>query len=244
VATDLGAGTVIVVSAPVTGLPENKWVRISHPTGQTPQTALKGSFSRFDGTGNYTLLASLYIPSGTGAVTVQFEPFGEGPTSYLNFMHLDFMPEGDVRIDDSSVRFGQFLRDQAFALSVNLVITATTATARITLFGTGVGEHRRECQPVITRGGSQVWGGEILDGVSVTGVVLRGRHPGHAPELVTSRGERLTARPQEAWRVDTHMAGANTFSYFDLPPLSSCCSSLFGGSRGAVSALPLGSSMS
>ena len=106
-------------------------------TTPSPQTAMRGDFSRFDGVGNYTLLASLFIPSGAGVVTVQFEPFGEGPTSYLNFMHLDFMPEGDVRVDDGAVRFGRFPRDQVFALSVNVVITATTATAQITLFGTG-----------------------------------------------------------------------------------------------------------
>lgn len=136
VSTDPGAGTVTVVAAPAPGLPANNWVRISHPTTPSPQTGMRGVFSRFDGVGNYGLLASLYIPSGAGAVTVQFEPFIE-PNEYFGFMHLDFMPEGDVRIDDGPVRFGHFPRDQAFALSVNLVITATTATAHITLLGTG-----------------------------------------------------------------------------------------------------------
>ena len=97
---------------------------------------MRGLFSQFNGLGNYTLLTSLYIPSGTGAVTVQFEPFVE-PNEYFGFMHLDFMPEGDVRVDDGPVRFGHFPRDQAFVLSVNLVITSTTATAHISLIGTG-----------------------------------------------------------------------------------------------------------
>jgi hypothetical protein len=97
---------------------------------------MRGVFARFDGVGNYWLLASLYIPDGTGAVTVQFEPFIE-PNEYFGFMHLDFMPEGDVRIDDGPVRFGHFPRDLAFVLSVNLVITATTATAHISLIGEG-----------------------------------------------------------------------------------------------------------
>jgi hypothetical protein len=136
VAVDPGAGSVTVVAAPAPALPANKWVQISHPTAPSPQTGMRGRFSRFDGLGNYTLLTSLYIPNGTETVTVQFEPFVE-PNEYFGFMHLDFMPEGDVRVDDGPVRFGHFPRDQAFVLSVNLVVTATTATAHISLMGTG-----------------------------------------------------------------------------------------------------------
>lgn len=135
---DPGAGSITVVDAPAPGLAANKWARISHPTAPSPQTGLRGTFSRFDGAGDYGLLASMYIPSGTQVVTVQFETFTpQSSGNFPSFLHLDFMPEGDVRIDDSSVRFGHFPRDQSFVLSVNLVITATSATAHITLLGTG-----------------------------------------------------------------------------------------------------------
>jgi hypothetical protein len=137
VSLDRGDGTIIVVDAPAPGLAANKWARISHPNAPSQQTAIRCNFARFFSEGNYGLLASLYIPSGTEAVTVQFEPAFGGPDDYLNFMHLDFMPEGDVRVNDGPFRFGQFPRDQPFVLSVNLVITATTATAHITLFGGG-----------------------------------------------------------------------------------------------------------
>jgi hypothetical protein len=70
-----------------------------------------------------------WLSSRPGAVTVAFEPFGFPEDSYTNFLHLDFMPEGDVRIDDGPVRFGHFSRDQVFALAVGLNITATAATA-------------------------------------------------------------------------------------------------------------------
>jgi hypothetical protein len=40
-----------------------------------------------------------------------------------------------VRVDDGTVRFGHFPRDQSFVLQVNLDITATTATAEVTLLG-------------------------------------------------------------------------------------------------------------
>lgn len=136
VALDPGAGSIVVVDAPAPGLAANKWVQITHPTTPSPQTGLRGIFSHFDGTGNYSLLVSLYIPSGTGAVTVQFEPFTE-PNEYFGFMHLDFMPEGDVRVDDSAVRFGHFPRDQTFVLSVNLVITSGASSAHVALLGAG-----------------------------------------------------------------------------------------------------------
>ncbi len=143
-----GAGTITVVDAPAPGLAATKWVRLSHLTPPSPETVMRCNFSRFDGAGNYSLLASLYIPSGTGAVTVQFESFRGNVLSSPSFLHLDFMPEGDVRIDDSSVRFGRFPRDQPFTLSVNLDITSTTATARFTLFGASAsGTHEMNINP-------------------------------------------------------------------------------------------------
>lgn len=150
VTTDPGAGSITVVAAPNPSLPANKWAQISHPTAPSKETTLTGNFSRFDGVGNYALLASLYIPSGSGVVTVQFETFHQGPHPNLSFLHLDFMPEGDVRIDDSNVRFGQFPRDQSFVLSVNLVITETTAIAEITLLGgSASGDTNVSIQPVL-----------------------------------------------------------------------------------------------
>jgi hypothetical protein len=70
---------------------------------------------------------------------VQFEPvFGIQDLSNT-FLQLDLMPQGRVRIghDDDAPLFGGFPRGQWFLLSVNLNITATSATARIALLGTG-----------------------------------------------------------------------------------------------------------
>lgn len=128
-AFNAAAGKIKVVATPGPGVPSTKWVQIT-------EDALRCNFSRVDGTGNYGVLASVFIPSSTaGIVTVSFQPDFE-PQSAVNFLHLDFMPEGDVRIDDS-IRFGQFPKDKLFTLSVKLAITSTNATAEITLFGTG-----------------------------------------------------------------------------------------------------------
>lgn len=141
-----GSGSITVVSAPNASLPSNKWARISHPGAPTPETTLTGRFSQFLGIGQYGLICSLHIPSGAEVVTVQFETF------FLNgsFMHLDFMPEGNVRIDDSNVRFGHFSRDRNFVLSVSLNITSTSGTAQISITGPGTsGSIATNIQPAL-----------------------------------------------------------------------------------------------
>jgi hypothetical protein len=137
-----GSGTITVVDAPASGLTATKWVSISHPTQPTPQTGIKCNVASGGGAGNFGLLASVYIPSGTGVVTVQFERSG-GVNDYAEFLHVDFMPQGDLRInDDPNLRFGQFPRDQSFVLSVNLVITAASATATVSLLGANTSGSR------------------------------------------------------------------------------------------------------
>ena len=140
-----GGGSISVVSAPVSGQPANKWARISHPNSPTDETTLTGNFAQFKGLGHYGLICSMHIPSGAGVVTVQFESLN----STASFLHLDFMPEGDVRIDDSNVRFGQFPRNGNFVLSVGLDITSTSATATISLLGAGAsGSQTVPVQPL------------------------------------------------------------------------------------------------
>lgn len=136
VALDVGAGTVTVVAAPAAGMPNNKWGRISHPTAPSAQTAMRCNFENVSGPGHYGLISVMYIPSGTGVVTIAFEPAGQPASSYLNFLHIDLMPEGNVRInDDSKTLFGSFPHDQSFTLNVVLDITDSSATAEVSLVG-------------------------------------------------------------------------------------------------------------
>jgi hypothetical protein len=133
-----GAGSVTVQPSPVDGSVTNKWVRVSHPTQPTPETSLRAQFDGFHGTGKYNFLAAVFIPTGTGAVTLQFEPFGGSVSTFTDFLHLDFMPapQNDVRVnDDNANRFGSFPRDQAFVVSVLVDSTVSPPTARISLLG-------------------------------------------------------------------------------------------------------------
>jgi hypothetical protein len=135
VAVDQGAGTVRVVG-PLAETTANS-VEISHPFAPSAPTALQCRFAQFKGDGTYRVLARLFIPKGCGIVTLQFEPFAQGPAIYTNFMHLDFMPNNTVRLDDGSTVFGTFPRDQYFTVSVSLDISASGATSRLALFGEG-----------------------------------------------------------------------------------------------------------
>jgi len=129
-------GTVSVIDAPMPDAPNKHWVRIGSPT---VRSSLKGEFAGFngDGSGNYTLTATMFIRNGTDTVTLQFEPGAFGPLSYLHFLHLDFTPQGDVQIDDGP-KFGNYPKDLPFQIRVNLVINGGAAgIARISLSGGG-----------------------------------------------------------------------------------------------------------
>ena len=133
-------GSVTVVDPPV--LPSGKWVQISRPTG--PDVAgLQGKFSEFRGDGRYTFSATMFMPSGSGIATIQFEAFGNPPANPQGFLHLDFMESNSVRIDDDDdAVFGSFPRDQPFVVQVTLDIGATQSTAHIVLDGADAsGEH-------------------------------------------------------------------------------------------------------
>jgi hypothetical protein len=132
---DAGFPGTIRVIPPVPGTSSN-WAQIIHPNPNVP-TALRGDFAQFRGEGTYGLLAAMFIPAGTGVVTLQFEPFGRPVTEYTSFLHLDFMPDNTVRVDDGKASFGTFPRDQFFTVSVRLDITATSTKAHFQLFGTG-----------------------------------------------------------------------------------------------------------
>jgi hypothetical protein len=132
---DNGDGSVLVVSSP-SGNGE-KFVQIKHNDLNASQTGMQGVFAQREGNGTFALLAVMYIPSGAGAATLAFEPFSSGPHDYVNFLHLDFMPDNTVRIDDGAASFGKFPRDQFFTISAALTIGDSVTTAHFQLLGTG-----------------------------------------------------------------------------------------------------------
>jgi hypothetical protein len=127
------AGSVKVIAAPVA--PSGKWVEVSRPEG--PAVAgMQGRFSQAKGDGVYTFSATMFMPSHAGVATVQFEPFLNQAPDLFAFLHLDFMPDNHVRIDDNdATEFGSFQRDQPFIVQVTLDINATASTAHVVLAG-------------------------------------------------------------------------------------------------------------
>lgn len=129
------SGSVVVIAPPTT--PSGKWVQISRSNGPSV-SGMQGNFSQFRGDGVYTFSTILYIPSRSGLATVQFETFNQPTSTVSSFLHLDFMQDNTVRLDDNdATKFGSFPRDQAFIVQVTLNINATTQTAHIVLSGAG-----------------------------------------------------------------------------------------------------------
>jgi hypothetical protein len=148
VTVESGSGAISVVASPG-ATPSTKWVRIWRPDVPTPgpESVLMCQLVGATRPTRYVLTATLYIQSGTDMATVQFEPPSSPGRSRGSFLHLDFMPEGDVRIDDGAVRFGRVPRDQPFLLIVALDISPTAATARITLSGRASGSQDYTIDP-------------------------------------------------------------------------------------------------
>jgi hypothetical protein len=129
-------GSVVVVTAPVA--PSGKWVQVSRASNNAAVAGMQGNFSQFRGDGVYTFSAILFIPSHSGLATVQFESFNQPVSNVGSFLHLDFMQDNTVRMDDNdTTKFGSFPRDQAFIVQVTLNINASSQTAHIVLSGAG-----------------------------------------------------------------------------------------------------------
>jgi hypothetical protein len=128
-------GSIIVVNPPP-GATE-QWVRISRNGDQAPITSMQGNFSKAAGDGTYTMLAALFIPGGSGLATVEFDTSPSGSPANAQFLHMDFMQDGTVRMDDDAgVTWGSYPHDQYFTLIVTLDVGATT-TAHLSMLGNG-----------------------------------------------------------------------------------------------------------
>src|SRR5215469_11918482 len=133
-------GGVVVIEPPVR--PSGKWVQITRSNGPDV-SGMQCVFSQFRGDGTYTFATTLYIPSGSGLATIQFETFNQAVSDLSSFMHLDFMQDNSIRIDDNdTTKFGAFPRDQVFIVQVTLNINASSPTAHIVLSGAGASGQR------------------------------------------------------------------------------------------------------
>lgn len=130
------AGNVKVVASPIES--SGRWVQIARSNGQQSVSGLQCNFSKFIGDGEYTFSSVLFIPSGSGLVTIQFETFGQPISTYTSFLHLDFTQDNKVRLDDNEdTKFGSFPRNQSFIVQVTLDINATQPKVHIVLSGAG-----------------------------------------------------------------------------------------------------------
>jgi hypothetical protein len=134
-----GAPGSIVIVGPVPGSSEH-WMQVSRPSlpnNTAPISMMQGTFAQTFPDGNYGFLGALFIPSGSGLASVEFDTSPGGSPAAASFLHLDFLQDGSIRFDDDpAVTFGHFPHDQFFTLSVPIEVTASSAVAHVTLFGT------------------------------------------------------------------------------------------------------------
>lgn len=139
VTTFPGNGRVEVTVSPI-GEANEHWVLVQHPNFNDV-TSILCNFSSMGGEGQYTATARLFIPAGArgGVPSISFSAF-QDPSSLDGFLHLDFLQDGTVRVnDDPALVFGSYQREQLISVLVTLNITATGATASISLLGAANG---------------------------------------------------------------------------------------------------------
>lgn len=171
-----GTGSVLVVAAPPDSSPPTKWVRIRRATtvGDTdpaPLTIFQGNMTKAPGKGNYTFSTLMFIPTGPNNVaSIQFGTLNQPLGVFSGFLHLDFLQNNRIRIDDDeNTVFGRFPRDKPFMVQVTLVVTDTSAKAHIVLAGAGTeGQADRDVFGVLREmgpfGSVRIWMGNPWTG--------------------------------------------------------------------------------
>jgi hypothetical protein len=131
-------GSVVVANS----IGKGKWLQVSRanlPDNRAPIAGMQGVLSAVRGPGQYSFICVMFMPTGSGYATLQFEPAVQPqPGGLYSFLHLDFTTDNQVRIDDNdATKFGTFPRNQPFDVAVTLNTAASPPTAHIALFGTG-----------------------------------------------------------------------------------------------------------
>lgn len=140
-------GSVQVVAGPVT--PTEHWARLVRQGEQAPVTTMQCRFARIEGAGRYHLVAAVWIPAGSGLATLAFDTAPTGSPPDADFLHLDFLQDGTVRMDDDpGTIWGHWPHDRTFTLAVTLDVPASGAgaVAHLALLGNGASGERD--QPV------------------------------------------------------------------------------------------------
>jgi hypothetical protein len=156
-------GSVLVVAAPPNAQPSGKWLQIKVPNQSQQVASFQGKLTQQPGNGTYVFSAALFIPpvgpQGDNVATVSFEALAPQGNLPAEFLHLDFLANNRVQIDDdSSTVFGTFPRNQVFLVQVTLDINATAPKAHIILSGAGASGEADRAVISALRGQAQQFG--------------------------------------------------------------------------------------
>lgn len=127
------AGTVTIAPSPVSV--SGNWAKTTRTGTNDPIAGFNCNNLKIIGEGEYRFSATLFITGNSGNVTIDFLP--DVPTG-LSFLHIDFMQNNGIRLQDSQIIPGmRFPKDSIFIAQVTLKIKSTQATAHIALGGVG-----------------------------------------------------------------------------------------------------------
>ncbi|MEO6819240.1 MAG: hypothetical protein ABI204_05895 [Ginsengibacter sp.] len=126
-------GTVIIAPSPVSV--SGNWAKTIRTGTNSPNAGFNCNNLKMIGEGQFRFSAALFISGNSGLVTIDFLP---DLPSGLSFLHIDFMQNNGLRLQDSQIIPGmRFPKDSIFIAQVTLKITSTEGTAHIALGGVG-----------------------------------------------------------------------------------------------------------
>ncbi|HST55503.1 MAG TPA: hypothetical protein VLJ42_06370 [Solirubrobacteraceae bacterium] len=148
--------SVIVVNPPAP--PSDKWVQISRPNGPEIAT-LDCLLTETPGPGLYMFSAEIFLSETSGTASISFET-----TAGEEFLHVDFLPNNQARVDDVGAEFGSLPRPGAFIVQVALDIQLSQSTATVVLTGSASGAQNVTIQPALQHlapqfGAVRIWQG-------------------------------------------------------------------------------------
>lgn len=118
----------VVASPPAVSPTSQGWARI-----EGAEASLIVQCTRTFGVGRWDIVASVYIPSGTGTATMRLEALVPETSGADYLTRLDFLPDGKVYADDQKTAVDEFPHDRPFLVLIRLIASqsANGAEARI-----------------------------------------------------------------------------------------------------------------
>lgn len=122
----------------------NELALLQRPQKGGKLASLQGVMERTYSSGDFGIIAALNIPSGSETVSFSLESPAAAPNAYEGFLHIDFLTNNRLRIDDHATAiFGTFPYDKTFVFSMLFHLEPAGSYVEVCVTGNGAeGSHR------------------------------------------------------------------------------------------------------